>query len=199
MQVLKHLGLVPSQNSYNGRNMRGSAHTLPTSRETGHTVQNRQTKVSSEHIIFTHAYMCHMTSEFTISPTLCTDVKCHYYFVCCRDDTYRRNEKPRITTKKRHHQKSSHKLNATCLSRMYVDDLIDKSVTLTYIPAHTGHKPTLRDTSFYHYPRVLMREFPFSSHKEFQQSGSFKVKNLGVVYKWYSSITLAIAYTTCIF
>lgn len=47
-----------------------------------------------------------------------------------------------------------------------------------------------------------MREFPFSSHKEFQRSRSFKVTNLGVVYKgdkWYSSIAPAIAYTTSIF
>ena len=44
IQVLRHSGLVPSQNSYNGRNMR-SAHTRPTSRETGHTLPNQQTKV----------------------------------------------------------------------------------------------------------------------------------------------------------
>ena len=119
--------------------MRGSAHTLPTSRETGHTVQNRQTKVSSEHIIFTHAYMCHMTSEFSISPTLCTDVKCHYYFVCCRDDTYRRNEKPRITTKKRHHQKSSHKLNVTCLSSKLAIDVANKRVCTPTFKSLYGH------------------------------------------------------------
>ena len=153
MQILKRLGLVPSRNSYNGRNMRRSARKPPTSRETGHTVRNRQTKVSSEQVIFT--YMYHMTSEFIISPTPFADVKCRYYYVCCRDDTYQRNEKPRITKKKRHHQKSSRKLNATCLSRLYVDELVDKSVTLTYIPAHTGHKPSPEEHKFLPLPQSI--------------------------------------------
>ena len=130
--------------------------------------------------------MYHMTFELSVSPPPCTEVKCRYYYVCCRDDNYRGNKKPRITKKKRNHQKSSHKLNATCLSRMYVDELVDKSIKVMYIPAHTGHIAiylSLRNTSFCHYPRVLVREFPFSSHKEIQQSGSFKVANLGVVYE----------------
>ena len=31
-------------------------------------------------------------------------------------------------------------MNATCLSQMYSDDHTNKSVTVKYIPAYTGHK-----------------------------------------------------------
>ena len=46
LQVPKHSDLAPSQNSYNGKNMRKKARTLHTSRETEHTAQNQQTKVT---------------------------------------------------------------------------------------------------------------------------------------------------------
>ena len=63
-----------------------------------------------------------------------------YYFVCCRDGQYRVNKKQRATTAKRLHQRSSRKLNATCISRMYADKFLDDHVEVTYITAHTGHE-----------------------------------------------------------
>ena len=62
---------------------------------------------------------------------------------------------PRITNQKRIHQKCSHKIDATCLSRMYVDEFVDKSISVTYIPAHTGHKPGPEEQKFLPLPQSV--------------------------------------------
>ena len=36
-------------------------------------------------------------------------------------------------------QKESRKLNSTCISRMYVDELKNGHIAVKYISAHTGH------------------------------------------------------------
>lgn len=100
-------------------------------------------------------YICRSLSHFTfylplqfLPSTPCTDIKCRYYFVCCRDGNYHENKKPRITSERRFHQKLSRKLNATCLSRMYVDELGDGTVSVKYIPMHTGHNPCPKEYPF---------------------------------------------------
>ena len=50
------------------------------------------------------------------------------------------NSSKRITEKKRPNQKPSRKLNAVCLSRMYVDEYFDHHVEVGYITAHTNHQ-----------------------------------------------------------
>ena len=66
-------------------------------------------------------------------------IKTTYYFSCCRDGEYWGNPSQRKTDKKRPHQKPTRKLNAVCLSRMYVDEYHDHHVEVTYITAHTNH------------------------------------------------------------
>ena len=119
------------------------------------TYSPKSTNQGQTRLIFTHTYMYHMTFELSVSPPPCTEVKCRYYYVCCRDDNYRGNKKPRITKKKRNHQKSSCKLNATCLSRMYLDELVDKSIKVMYIPAHTGHIPGPEEHKFLPLPQSI--------------------------------------------
>ncbi len=62
------------------------------------------------------------------------------YFSCCRDGDYQGNQSKRKTNKKRPHQKPTRKLNALCLSRMYVDEFNDNHVEVMYISAHTNHQ-----------------------------------------------------------
>ena len=38
---------------------------------------------------------------------------------------------------------------------MYVDELIDKSIEVTYIPAHTGHKPGPEEHKFLPLPQSI--------------------------------------------
>ena len=63
-----------------------------------------------------------------------------YYYVCCRDGKYRENKQTHKTDAKRVHQRPSRKLNATCISRMYVDKFNDDHVEVKYISAHHGHE-----------------------------------------------------------
>ena len=61
--------------------------------------------------------------------------------MCCHDGYYHGNEGPGITNQAQIQQKPSQKMNAMCFARMYIDELSDGSVMVTYIPAHTGHIP----------------------------------------------------------
>ena len=72
-------------------------------------------------------------------PFLITEVEVRYYFVCCRTGKYLGNTKPRKTLEKRPHQKETRKINSTCISRMYVDELENGQVSVHYVSAHTGH------------------------------------------------------------
>ena len=76
----------------------------------------------------------------------------------CRDGHYRGDNKPRITEQRRLHQKSTRKLNMTCLSRMYVDLHGDNTVTVVYIPAHTGHKPGPEEHKFLPLPKSIREQ-----------------------------------------
>ena len=52
----------------------------------------------------------------------------------------RMNTQPRQTSKVRPHQKPSRKLDACCISRMYVTEFTDGHVEVKYISAHTAHE-----------------------------------------------------------
>ena len=67
------------------------------------------------------------------------DIDARYYFNCCHTGKYVGITKPRKTAEKRPHQKETRKLNNTCVSRMYVDELKNGEITVKYISAHTGH------------------------------------------------------------
>lgn len=69
-----------------------------------------------------------------------TDVVTRYYYVCCRDGKYRGNKQSRKTDSRRVHQRPSRKLDATCISRMYVDEFSDHHIQVKYISAHNGHE-----------------------------------------------------------
>ena len=57
--------------------------------------------------------------------------------MCCRNENYQINKEERKTKEVRLHQKESRKLNSTCLSRLYIDELDDGHVSVKYISAHT--------------------------------------------------------------
>ena len=52
---------------------------------------------------------------------------------------YKGNLKPRKTSERRY-QKETRKLNCTCISRMYVDQLQSGKVAVCYVSAHIGHE-----------------------------------------------------------
>ena len=67
-------------------------------------------------------------------------VKSTYYFSCFRDGDYYGNPSERKTEKKRLNQKPLRKLNAVCLSRMYVNEYYDNHVEVDDVSAHTNHE-----------------------------------------------------------
>lgn len=71
---------------------------------------------------------------------MCSVIKATHYYSCCRDGDYQSNCSKRKTEKTRPNQKPSRKLNAACLSRMYVDEYFDNHVEVRYITAHTNHQ-----------------------------------------------------------
>ena len=81
-----------------------------------------------------------------------------YYFVCCRDGNYRGHKLSAVSQKECPHQKSSRKMNGTCISRMYVDLHESKRVTVRYIPTHTGHKPGYIELKFLPLPESTKDE-----------------------------------------
>ena len=68
-----------------------------------------------------------------------SEIGSRYYFTCCHTGKYQGNKTPRKTVEKRPHQKETRKLNSTCVSKMYVDELKDGHITVKYVSAHTGH------------------------------------------------------------
>lgn len=56
------------------------------------------------------------------------------YYVCCRDGKYKQARK---TDSRRSHQRQ---LDATCISRMYVNEFSDDRIEVKYIAAHHGHE-----------------------------------------------------------
>ena len=62
-----------------------------------------------------------------------------YYYACCHDGNYHENKLPQKIDNKHPHQRPTRKLNATCISRMYVDEFVDH-VEVKYITAHNGHE-----------------------------------------------------------
>ena len=80
-----------------------------------------------------------------------TDIKWRHYFICCRDGKSRMNTQPRQTSKVRSHQKPSRKVDACCISRMYVTAFTDGHVEVKYISAHTAHELNF---PIFHYLKV---------------------------------------------
>jgi hypothetical protein len=78
--------------------------------------------------------------------------------VCCRDGNYRGHKLSAVSQKERPHQKSSRKMNGTCISRKYVDLHESKRVTVRYIPTHTGHKPGDSELKFLPLPESTKDE-----------------------------------------
>ena len=93
-------------------------------------------------------YKCDISCQLTCAHTSSATIT-----VCCRDRNYCGDNKPRLTEERRCHQKSSRKLNMTCLSRMYADQHVDNTATVAYIPAHTGHKHEPEEHKFLPLPK----------------------------------------------
>ena len=87
------------------------------------------------------------------------DIDACYYFNCCRTGKYLGNTKPRKTAEKRPHQKETRKLNNTCISRMYVDELKHGEITVKYISAHTGHNLGPQEFKYLPYLRARKRKY----------------------------------------
>ena len=74
------------------------------------------------------------------SEFLNVDILARFYYICCRSGMYKGNLKPRKTSEKRCYQNETRKLNCTCISRMYVDQLQSGKVAVRYVSAHIGHE-----------------------------------------------------------
>ena len=63
-----------------------------------------------------------------------------------------------MTSQKRLHQKESRKINGTCISRMYVDELKSGWITVQYVSAHTGHELGLQELKYLQLPESTEEE-----------------------------------------
>ena len=96
-----------------------------------------------------------------------TDLSCYrlstglserVYLVCCRDGDYRPCKQPRLTEKRRPNQKKSRKLDDVCISRMYANVFDDGHVNVTYVTAHTNHKPGPPEDAYLPLPNGTRQE-----------------------------------------
>jgi len=71
-------------------------------------------------------------------------IKERLFYIFCRSGNYKENIKPRKSSKRRVYQKESRKINATCLSRMYVNNFEDGHVEVEYISTHTSHNLNIK-------------------------------------------------------
>ena len=76
------------------------------------------------------------------------DPKVRYYYVCCRDGSYRSSKKKRQTSKTRPNQKQSRKIGDVCISRMYVTELQSGEVQVIYVSAHSNHETEEKEDAF---------------------------------------------------
>ena len=76
------------------------------------------------------------------------DPKVRYYYVCCRDGSYRSSKKKRQTAETRPHQKQSRKIGDVCISRMYVTELQSGAVQVMYVSAHSNHETGEKEDAF---------------------------------------------------
>ena len=77
-----------------------------------------------------------------------------YYYVCCRDGSYRENKTSRKTEKCRpgKGKKPSRKLGNPCISRIYCTKEPTGGVSVHYIKTHTGHVPSDSVKELQHLP-----------------------------------------------
>ena len=78
--------------------------------------------------------------------------------MCCRDGNDQPCTKPRQTGKKCPHQKDTRKINATCISRMYVDYYEDGHVTAVHVKGHTNHQPGPHEDMYLPLPKSIREE-----------------------------------------
>ena len=71
-----------------------------------------------------------------------------FYFACCRDGTARESVK-----KKKRAKRESRKINAVCISRMYVTLQSNGIVRVEYISSHTNHDLSLSQVKFLPLPK----------------------------------------------
>ena len=81
-----------------------------------------------------------------------------YYYVCCRDGSYKESKQERKTEKRRPHQKPSRKLNNVCISRMYITRFKSGKIDVKYISAHSNHTPGKEEDAFLPVPTSAKTE-----------------------------------------
>ena len=95
-------------------------------------------------------------SSYIVSLTLLMHKLCHipdtrFYFACCRDGISR--EKTAATTTNKRAKRQSRKLNAVCISRMYVTRYSSGNVRVKYVSSHTNHDLSLAQVKFLPLPK----------------------------------------------
>ena len=75
-----------------------------------------------------------------------------FYFACCRDGTARESSTTSNSTKRRA-KRESRKINAVCISRMYVTLKASGTVVVNYISSHTNHDLSLAQVKFLPLPK----------------------------------------------
>lgn len=81
-----------------------------------------------------------------------TGPRVRYYYVCCRDVSYKPSKQRSQSGRQRPRQKPSRKLGAVCTSRMYVTELQSGRVQVKYISAHSNHDIGPTEDSFVSLP-----------------------------------------------
>ena len=66
--------------------------------------------------------------------------------------------KAKTNWKKRPHQKDTRKINATCISRMYVDYYEEGHVTAVHVTGHTNHQPGPHEDMYLPLPKSIREE-----------------------------------------
>ena len=75
-----------------------------------------------------------------------------FYYACCRDGAARESVTSRSSGKKRE-RRESRKINAVCISRMYVTLHSNELVRVKYISSHTNHDLSLAQAKFLPLPK----------------------------------------------
>ena len=92
------------------------------------------------------------------SEFLNVDILARFYYICCRSGMYKGNLKPRKISEKRRYQKETRKLNCTCISRVYVDQLQSGKVGVCYVSAHIGHELSPQELRYLPLPKSTKEE-----------------------------------------
>ena len=124
-----------------------------------------------------------------------------FYFACCRDGRVRESSTTSNSTKTRA-RRESRKINAVCISRMYVTRQSSGAVGVKYISSHTNHDLSLAQVKFLPLPKdtkdSIAIKLSLGIPIDRIMDGTLKYNNFYSYIHVYNMYTHMIAYT-CIY